>query len=153
VAAHCRRVHRGGDVYVRHVPPSISAGPEDVGDLEAGVTVKAMLLFAVCVALIVVLAGLVLGIPFSSPAERKAIQASAIVAFVVQLFGFAVMRSVPARSFFTGWIIGIALRFVTVVGFAIVAVKMLGMPAPAGLLSLVTFFFITTLVEPKLLTL
>jgi len=32
-------------------------------------------------------------------------------------------------------------------------VKMLGMPAPAGLLSLVTFFFITTLVEPKLLTL
>ena len=153
MAAHRRRVHWGRDVYVRDVPTSVSAGQEDDGDLEARVAVKVMLLFAACVALIVVVAGLVLAVPFSSPEDRKSIQASAIVAFVVQLFGFAIMRSVPTRSFFTGWIIGIALRFVTVVGFAIVAVKMLGMPAPAALLSLVTFFFITTLVEPKLLTL
>ena len=114
---------------------------------------KAFLIFALVVALIVVAVGFVMGLAFSSPEDRRAIQASAVVAFVVQLFAFTIARSMPTRSFFTGWVIGIALRFVALVGFAIVAVKMLGMPAPAALLSLVTFFFITTLVEPKLLTL
>jgi hypothetical protein len=115
--------------------------------------VKAVALFAGAVVLIVLICGLLLAIPFASPDERTAIEASGVVAVVVQLFGFAVVRSVSTRNFFSGWIIGIALRFVTLVGYAIVAVKMLGMPAPAALISLVTFLFASTLVEPKLLTL
>jgi hypothetical protein len=34
-----------------------------------------------------------------------------------------------------------------------VAVRILGMPAPVALISLVSFFFVSTLIEPKLLTL
>ena len=113
---------------------------------------KAMLLFAVVVGLSIAGAGLLFAVLFSSPAERRAIEVSGAVALVVQLFGFAIARSVSTQNFMAGWVIGIALRFVTLVAYAFVAVKMLGLPAPAALLSLVTFFFISTLVEPKLLT-
>jgi hypothetical protein len=112
-----------------------------------------MFLFAVVLVLIVLGCGLLLAIPFSSPGERKAIEVSAVVAVVVQLFGFAVARVVSERNFFSGWVIGVALRFVTLGAYAFVAVKVLGLPAPAALLSLLTFFFISTLVESKLLTL
>jgi hypothetical protein len=114
---------------------------------------KAMMLFAVALALIVLGGGLLLAIPFSSPNERRAIEVSGVVAVVVQLFGFAIARSVPSQNFFSGWVIGIALRFVTLITYAFVAVKLLGLPAPAALISLVTFLFVSTLVEPKLLTL
>ena len=114
---------------------------------------KAMLLFAGVVILIVIGAGLLLVIPFSSPNDRRAIEVSGIVALVVQLFGFAIARSVSTQNFYSGWVIGVALRFVTLVAYAFIAVKLLGLPAPAALISLVTFLFVSTLAEPKLLTL
>ena len=113
---------------------------------------KATVLFCAAVVVIVLVVGGLLAIPFASAADHKAIEASAIVAVVVQVFGFMIARAVLNQNFMTGWVIGIALRFVTLIAFAFVAVKMLGLPAPAALLSLVTFFFISTLVEPKLLT-
>lgn len=111
-----------------------------------------MMLFAAAVLLIVLGCGLLLAIPFSSPDERRAIEASGVVALVVQVFGFAIVRAVSTQSFYSGWIIGASLRFVTLIAYGIVAVKLLGMPAPAALVSLVTFLFVSTLVEPKLLT-
>ncbi|MGH7617880.1 MAG: hypothetical protein ACREPM_11675, partial [Gemmatimonadaceae bacterium] len=56
-------------------------------------------------------------------------------------------------SFLAGWSIGVALRFATVILYALIAVKVLALPAPATLISLVTFLFLSTLVEPKLLAL
>ena len=113
---------------------------------------KALVLFAAAVVVIVLVVGGLLAVPFGSASDHKAIEASAVVAVVVQVFGFAIARLASERNFMTGWVIGIALRFVTLIAFAFVAVKVLGLPAPAALLSLVTFFFISTLVEPKLLT-
>ena len=113
---------------------------------------RAMVLFAAALSVIVLVAGGLLAIPFATAGDRKAIATSAVVAVVVQMFGFAIARSVSTQNFLSGWIIGVVLRFVTLVAYAFVAVKVLGMPAPAALLSLVTFFFISSLVEPKLLT-
>ena len=113
---------------------------------------KAMVLFAAAVVAIVLVTGALLAIPFASPMDRRAIATSAVVAVVVQLFGFAVARLASPRDFMIGWAIGVVLRFVALAAYAFVAVKVLGLPAPAALLSLVTFFFISTLVEPKLLT-
>ena len=113
---------------------------------------KAMALFSAAVVVIVLVAGFLLAIQLASAGDHRAIEASAVVALVVQVFGFAIVRSASARNFMSGWVIGIALRFVALAAYAFVAVKLLGMPAPAALLSLWAFFFISTLVEPKLLT-
>jgi hypothetical protein len=49
------------------------------------------------------------------------------------------------------WGLGMLLRFVVLVLYAFLVVKALALPAEAALLSLVAFFFLTTLVEPMLL--
>jgi hypothetical protein len=113
---------------------------------------KAMLWFGGSVVLIVVVCGALLAIPFSAPQDRRAIETSAVIALVVQLFAFAIARMVSASNFLAGWITGVALRFVVLIAYAFVGVKVFGMPAAAALISLVTFLFISTLVEPKLLT-
>ena len=113
---------------------------------------KATLLFGGVVVLIVVVCGALLSIPFSAPQDRRAIETSAVIALVVQLFAFAIARMVSASNFLTGWITGVALRFVVLIAYAFIGVKVLGMPAAAALISLVTFLFVSTLVEPKLLT-
>jgi hypothetical protein len=115
--------------------------------------VKATLWFAIVVIAVAAIVGPVLAIPFSSPIEHRAIEASAAVAVVVQVFAFVIARALLKGDFMTGWVIGVVMRFVTLLVYAFVAVKLLGMPAPAALLSLATFLFISTIVEPKLLTL
>jgi hypothetical protein len=63
-----------------------------------------------------------------------------------------IARVVSGSNFFAGWITGVALRFVALIVYAYVGVKLIGMPAAAALISLATFLFVSTLVEPKLLT-
>jgi hypothetical protein len=114
---------------------------------------RAFLWFGGALLLIVLVGGALLAIPFSTPADRRAVAASAVVALVVQLFAFVVARTAPPEKFLAGWITGVALRFVTVIAYAFVAVKVAGLPAAAALVSLVTLLFISTLVEPRFLTL
>ena len=84
---------------------------------------KATLWFGGLVVLIVVVCGALLAIPFSASAERRAIETSAVIAVVVQLFAFVIARMVSAPNFMAGWVIGIALRFVALVAYAFVGVK------------------------------
>jgi len=113
---------------------------------------KATLWFGGLVILIVLVCGALLSIPFSEPQDRRAIETSGVIALVVQLFAFVIARMVSTSNFLTGWITGVALRFVVLIAYALVGVKVFGMPAAAALISFVTFLFISTLVEPKLLT-
>ncbi len=114
---------------------------------------KPILWFAAAVTVIVVVSGSILAVPFSSAGDRTAIMASAAVAVVVQLFAFSMARVTAKSNFFAGWTIGIALRVATLIAYAFVGVKVLAMPAPAALISLVVFLFLSTLMETKLLAL
>ena len=95
----------------------------------------------------------VLAIPFSSPATDERSRRARWSRSSCSCSPSRSPGSCRSRTILSGWIIGVALRFVTLIAYAFVAVKVLGMPAPAALISLVTFLFISTLVEPKLLTL
>ena len=114
---------------------------------------KAAVWFLGAVVAIVLVSGLGLAIPFSSGADHAAIRSSAAVAVVAQAFAFAITRAMAGPGVLAGWIVGIAIRFATLVVYGIVAVKVLGLPAPAALISLVTFLFLSTLAESKLLAL
>jgi hypothetical protein len=112
---------------------------------------KTSLLFAAISLGLTLGAALVLGIAFDGPGERRAVWLSASVAFAVQLLAFGIARFLRRDNVMLGWGMGVLLRLVTLVAFALVFVNALGLPPSAALISLAIFFFVTTLVEPLFL--
>lgn len=112
---------------------------------------KSSLLFAVISFGLTVLAALVLGVAFDGPAERRAVWTSAAVAYAVQLLAFGIARLLRRDNVMVGWGMGVLVRLVTLVAFALVFVNPLGLAPTAALISLATCFFVTTLVEPLFL--
>jgi hypothetical protein len=112
---------------------------------------KSTLLFAEISLGLTLVSALVLGVAFDGPAEQRAVWISAGVAYGVQMLAFAIARFVRRENVMLGWGMGVLLRLVTLVAFALVFVKALGLPPSAALISLVIYFFATTLVEPLFL--
>jgi hypothetical protein len=115
--------------------------------------VKAMAAYAAVALAIVAVGTWLFGLAFPAPAERRAVLVSAALAFVVQLVTFALARRSVGTNPFAGYGLGLLLRFATLFVYAFLVVGRLGLPSSAALLSLATFFFVSTLVEPPLLKL
>lgn len=107
--------------------------------------------FAATSAAIIAGAGWLLGLVFRSAAEHRSIWVSAGVAALVQLFAFAVVRLTLRHNVIAGWGLGALARMAALGLYALVLVNALGLVSSAALISLATFFFLTTLVEPLLL--
>ena len=89
---------------------------------------------------------------YPEPLARQAVLVSAVVALVVQLVAFAIARLVAATgNAIAGWGLGAMICFAALVVYGFVS-RALGLPPNAALLSLATFFFLTELIEPPLLT-
>ena len=82
------------------------------------------------------------------PRSRSAIWASGGVAFVTQLFTFAVARLSAPANMLAGWGLGILLRVVVLVGWGWVAPRALGLPLTPALVALAAFLFATSVIEP-----
>ena len=88
---------------------------------------------------------------WTDAAARRGVLVSAVIALVVQVITFVVARIAAPTNVMAGWGVGMLLRFITVVAYALVASRGLGLPVTPALISLVSFFFVTSLVEPVLL--
>jgi hypothetical protein len=113
--------------------------------------VKRLALFAVASGVGIAALALLFGALYSEPDAHRAIRVSAFVAYGVQLFAFMVMLAMRGTNVFAAWGLGMLLRFVALAVVAFGLVKIMVLPATPALLSLVAFFFVTTLVEPVLL--
>ncbi len=80
-----------------------------------------------------------------------AVRASAWLAFVVQSFTFLIARLVARQNVIAGWGLGVLLRFASVAFWALLGIKALGLVSGPALISLVVFYFLSTLVEPLFL--
>ena len=87
---------------------------------------------------------------FTSPASRRAVQISAEIAYAVQLVGFAILLSLKRWNVMAAWGLTALLRFAAVAAYGF-SLRALGLPPVPALISLVTFFFVTTLAEPWLI--
>lgn len=115
-------------------------------------TGRAVSLFAVVTAVVVVVGGWLLTLVFPGEAARRAIGISALVAAGVQLVAFAIARRAAVRSHaVAGWGLGALLRMAVLAIYALVVVQAVGLVATPALVSLAVFFFVSTLVEPLLL--
>lgn len=108
-------------------------------------------MFAVVGAMIITAAGGVLALVYVDAPERQAIMISAVVAFVVQLVSFAILRLTAEKNVIAGWGLGAIIRMLVFVVYALVIVKALGLPASAAMISMAVFLFASTLVEPLFL--
>jgi hypothetical protein len=92
-----------------------------------------------------------LTLALAGPGATSAIAISAIVAMIVQIAAFAVTRSMISRNLVAAWGAGSLVRLLTLLVYGLLAVKVLGLPAVPALISLVAFFFLSTLLEPVFL--
>ncbi len=113
--------------------------------------IRPIVLFSAASLALIAMAGALLGLAWPDPASRHAVFVSAVVALVVQLFAFAVVKLAAGTNMLAGWGMGMLLRFVVLVAYGFVGARALGLPMAPALISLVAFFFLTSLLEPVLL--
>ena len=87
-----------------------------------------------------------------TPEASRAIWTSVGVAVAVQVLALILGRSFGKDRVMLGWGLGALLRLLTVFVYGFAIVPMLGLPMAPALLSLVAILFVTTLIEPFLLT-
>ena len=113
---------------------------------------RAILGFTAAQATIIVVAMLVMQrFVWTDAAGNEAVRASAWLAFIVQSFTFAIARLVARQNVIAGWGLGVMLRFASVAFWALLGIKALGLLSGPALISLVVFYFVSTLVEPLFL--
>jgi hypothetical protein len=107
--------------------------------------------FGLIAAGIVVVAGALFMLVFPGPEAATAIAISAVLALLVQLAAFTILRRMRGQGILIGWGLGSLLRLGTLAVYGFVAVRALGLPTVPALLSLATFLFATMILEPLLL--
>jgi hypothetical protein len=114
--------------------------------------VAAVLKFTVAQALLIALVAYLLSrFVWTGVEAERAVHASAWLAVGVQLVTFAIARLVARQNIMAGWGLGVLLRFAVLAMWAFLGVKALGLDGTPALLSLVIFFFVSTLIEPLFL--
>jgi hypothetical protein len=105
------------------------------------------------VALVVTLVGVMIGTVVAGPDAAAAIRFGGILAYVVQLLGFAILVVVRSRNelFLVGWGAGALLRLAAVVLVALWLSRDPVYPIQPALLSLVAFVFLLSVIEPLFL--
>lgn len=107
--------------------------------------------FGVATVALVVAAGWLLGLAFPGGAQHRAIAVSGAVAVVVQVLSFLAVRRTMPTNVFAGWGAAAVARFVVLAVYALAVVRAFALPSSAALVSLATFFFVSTVVEPLML--
>jgi hypothetical protein len=113
--------------------------------------VKAQALFATVSLALIALSAWLLTLAYPSDSGRRAVWTSAVVAFMVQLVAFAVVRFAPRKHVIAAWGAGAVLRVLALAIYALAVVSAAGLERTPALISLAAFFFVTMLVEPLLL--
>jgi hypothetical protein len=112
--------------------------------------VKRAALYVVAIAAAILASAWLLGLIFAAADAHRAIRTSAVIAFVVQLVTWAILRVAGEEKMFAGRVIGMLLRLATLVVYGLAFLKPYGLDPTSALVSLATFFFLSTLVESVL---
>ncbi len=99
----------------------------------------------------VVIFGGAWGITVLRPDVARAVWSSAVIAYAVQLLAYAIARPFVTTNPIAGWGLGSLLRFAVVLLHALVGIPALGLESGPALISLVSFLFVTMMIEPLFL--
>ena len=107
--------------------------------------------YAAATLAVVVVVGAMLALVFRGPGDRAAIAVSGAVALGVQAAAFVLGRATGPLNVTARMGAGALLRLFTLVVYAVLAAKVFMLPTVAALVSLATFYFLTTLIDPLLI--
>ena len=112
---------------------------------------RAVLLYAMTTLALIAVVAWGLTHTFRGAGAGDAVALSALVAAVVQVGAFTATKLMSPRNVMAAWGVGSLVRLLTLVVYALLAVKVLGLAAAPALLSITVFFFLSTLLEPLFL--
>lgn len=102
---------------------------------------------------LIAITGWMLSLAFTTDAERHAIIVSAVLAAAVQMTAFGLVQLTGRQNaVLAGWGMGIVLRAITLVLYALVFAKLLALPLSAALTSYAVFLFASMLLESFLIS-
>jgi len=107
--------------------------------------------YALVTVALVAIAAWLLTLALTGAGATSAIGISATVAVVVQIAAFAVTTVMAPKNIIAAWGAGALARMLTLFVYALLAVKVLSLPAAPALISLAVFLFLSTLLEPLFL--
>ena len=107
--------------------------------------------YALVTIAVVAIVGWLLTLALTDAGAASAIGISATVAIVVQIAAFAVTTMMAPKNIIAAWGAGALARMLTLFVYALLAIKVLGLPAVPALISLAVFLFLSTLLEPLFL--
>jgi len=109
--------------------------------------------YEAAVFVVVLLIGAVMGVVFRGAGDAGAIVVSGLIALVVQPSAVLLARLAPggAANLTARMALGMMLRLLTLVVYAIVVASVGGLPITAALVSLASFYFVSSLIEPLLI--
>jgi hypothetical protein len=90
----------------------------------------------------------VFALAYRDDAGRRAIVASAVLAWLAQAMAFTIVWRLRAWNVMAAWTLGMLLRLVVLLLYGLAGVRALSLPAEAALVSMAVFFFLSTLIEP-----
>ena len=108
-------------------------------------------IFAVLLGLVTVGGGFAFTALYPGAEGARAVWTSAAISAVVQGIGFGFAFYLRNVNVMAGWGAGMLLRLLTVGLYGMIFIKVLGLQSAPALISMVAFFFVTTLFEPLLL--
>jgi hypothetical protein len=112
---------------------------------------KSMARFALLLTALIGISGWALSLAYRTEADRQALVTSAILAAVVQVMTFGLIKLLGRQNMLIGWVLGAILRGTMLALYGIVLVKLLGLPPTAALVSFAVFLFTSMLLESLLL--
>jgi hypothetical protein len=96
--------------------------------------------------------GAIFSFVFRGPGDAEAVWLSAAVAVAVQLVAASLGQVVGRNNNVMARMgVGMILRLVALVVYAVLVAKVIMLPAVAALISIAAFFFVTTLLEPLII--
>ena len=112
---------------------------------------KALARYGLVVAAVAISGGALLSLAFRGPGDRPAVWISAGFAILLQLAAFATARAAGRVSLVARMGAGMLVRFLGLVGYALLVALALKLPPVAALISLATLLFASSLLEPLLI--
>ena len=112
---------------------------------------KALARYGLLVVAVAGLGGAILSLAFRGPGDRPAVWISAGFTVLLQLAAFGVARVAGRAGIMARMGAGMLVRFLGLVGYALVVALALRLPPVAALISLAALLFASSLLEPLLI--